>query len=180
MSEEEFDGAAAPDAAKARPKLGLRTKKVEEPVAVEEIAQIDVPIAEVAPILAKTADAEDDAPAVRTTLQELKLIKPAELVAMAEALEIDGAATLRTQDLLFAILKTKAENGAEIGGSGVLEVLPDGFGFLRSPESNYLPGPDDIYVSPSQTRRYGLRTGDTVEGPVKAPRDGERYFALHK
>lgn len=181
MSEEEFEGVKAPDADKPRPKLGLRSKPADVVVIVETVEA--APSAEITPVVKKAeevVDAEGSTPAVRTTLQELKLIKPAELVAMAEALEIDGAATLRTQDLLFAILKTKAENGAEIGGSGVLEVLPDGFGFLRSPESNYLPGPDDIYVSPMQTRRYGLRTGDTVEGPVKAPRDGERYFALQK
>jgi transcription termination factor Rho len=116
----------------------------------------------------------------RSTLQELKARTPTELTQLAEALEIEGAASLRTQDLLFAILKTQAERGSEIGGGGVLEVLPDGFGFLRSPESNYLSGPQDIYVSPQQIRRHGLRTGDTVEGPVKAPKDGERYFALHK
>jgi transcription termination factor Rho len=116
----------------------------------------------------------------RSTLQELKTRTPQELVILAESLEIDGPSNLRTQDLLFAILKAQAERGSEIGGGGVMEVLPDGFGFLRSPESNYLSGPDDIYVSPQQIRRYGLRTGDTVEGPVKAPRDGERYFALIK
>ncbi len=118
-----------------------------------------------------------DAPPRRSTLQELKTRTPTELVVLAESLEIDGASNLRTQDLLFAILKAQAERGSEIGGGGVLEVLLDGFGFLRSPESNYLSGPDDIYVSPQQIRRHGLRTGDTVEGPVKAPKDGERYFA---
>jgi transcription termination factor Rho len=119
-------------------------------------------------------------PARRTMLRDLKLLSPTELVALAEKLEVEGAATLRTQDLLFAVLKAEAEQGAEIIGTGVLEVLQDGFGFLRSPQANYLSGPDDIYVSPQTIRRYGLRNGDTVEGTVKAPRDGERYFAVHK
>ena len=114
------------------------------------------------------------------TLQELKRKPPAELLALAESLEIEGANTLRTQDMLFAILKQVAERGVEIGGSGVVEILSDGFGFLRSPQSNYLPGPDDIYVSPQQIRKFGLRTGDTVEGQIRAPKDGERYFALIK
>jgi transcription termination factor Rho len=114
------------------------------------------------------------------TLQELKRKPPTEILALAESLEIEGANTLRTQDMLFAILKQVAERGVEIGGSGVVEILPDGFGFLRSPQSNYLPGPDDIYVSPQQIRKFGLRTGDTVEGQIKAPKDGERYFALVK
>ena len=112
------------------------------------------------------------------TLQELKRKPPTEILALAESLEIEGANTLRTQDMLFAILKQVAERGVEIGGEGVVEILPDGFGFLRSPQSNYLPGPDDIYVSPQQIRKFGLRTGDTVEGLIKAPKDGERYFAL--
>ncbi|MBY0562683.1 MAG: transcription termination factor Rho [Hyphomonadaceae bacterium] len=114
------------------------------------------------------------------TLQELKRKPPAELLALAESLEVEGANTLRTQDMLFAILKQVAERGVEIGGAGVCEILPDGFGFLRSPQSNYLPGPDDIYVSPQQIRKFGLRTGDTVEGQIRAPKDGERYFALVK
>ncbi|MBE1236590.1 transcription termination factor Rho [Phaeovibrio sulfidiphilus] len=113
-------------------------------------------------------------------LQELKKKTPAELQAFAESLEIDNASTLRKQDMMFAILKQLAENDTAIFGEGVLEILQDGFGFLRAPESNYLPGPDDIYISPSQVRRYGLRTGDTVEGQIRAPRDGERYFALLK
>src|SRR5947209_15347048 len=113
-------------------------------------------------------------------LQELKRKTPAELLAFAEELEIENASSLRKQDMLFAILKQLAENDVPISGDGVLEVLSDGFGFLRSPESNYLPGPDDIYVSPSQVRRFGLRTGDTVEGQIRSPRDGERYFALLK
>ena len=113
-------------------------------------------------------------------LQELKAKKPAELLAYAEGLEIENASTLRRQDMMFAILKQLADNEVAIYGNGVLEVLQDGFGFLRSPEANYLPGPDDIYVSPSQVRRFSLRTGDTVEGEIRSPRDGERYFALLK
>jgi transcription termination factor Rho len=101
-------------------------------------------------------------------------------LAFAEELQIENASTLRKQDMMFAILKQLAENDVPIFGDGVLEILQDGFGFLRSPESNYLPGPDDIYVSPSQVRRFGLRTGDTVEGQIRAPKDGERYFALLK
>jgi len=114
------------------------------------------------------------------TLQELKRKPPAEILALAESLEIEGANSLRTQDMLFAILKASAERGVEIGGGGVVEILSDGFAFLRSPQSNYLPGPDDIYVSPQQIRKFGLRTGDTVEGQIRAPKDGERYFALTK
>ncbi|MES1157275.1 MAG: transcription termination factor Rho [Alphaproteobacteria bacterium] len=114
------------------------------------------------------------------TLQELKRKPPTEILALAESLEIEGANTLRTQDMLFAILKAMAERGVDIGGGGVCEILPDGFGFLRSPQSNYLPGPDDIYVSPTQIRKFGLRTGDTVDGQIRAPKDGERYFALVK
>ena len=113
-------------------------------------------------------------------LQELKQKSPADLLTYAEKLEIENASTLRKQDMMFAILKQLANNEVAIYGSGVLEVLSDGFGFLRAPESNYLPGPDDIYVSPSQVRRFSLRTGDTVEGEIRAPKDGERYFALLK
>jgi transcription termination factor Rho len=113
-------------------------------------------------------------------LQELKRKPPAELLAHAEELEIENASALRKQDLMFAILKKLAEKDVAIFGDGVVEILQDGFGFLRSPESNYLPGPDDIYVSPSQVRRFGLRTGDTVEGQIRAPKDSERYFALLK
>src|SRR5438067_2553583 len=113
-------------------------------------------------------------------LQELKRKTPAELLAFAEELQIENASSLRKQDMMFAILKQLAENDVPISGDGVLEVLSDGFGFLRSPEANYLPGPDDIYVSPNQVRRFGLRTGDTVEGQIRSPRDGERYFALLK
>ncbi len=113
-------------------------------------------------------------------LQDLKAKSPTDLLAFAEELEIENASTMRKQDMLFAILKELAERNVEITGGGVLETLQDGFGFLRSPESNYLAGPDDIYVSPSQIRRFGLRTGDTVEGPIRSPKDGERYFALLK
>ncbi|MFZ2467887.1 MAG: transcription termination factor Rho [Parvibaculum sedimenti] len=113
-------------------------------------------------------------------LQDLKAKGPTELLKIAEELEVENASTLRTQDMMFAILKQYAEQGIDIIGEGVVEVLPDGFGFLRSPEANYLPGPDDIYVSPSQIRRFSLRTGDTVEGEIRSPKDGERYFALLK
>jgi transcription termination factor Rho len=113
-------------------------------------------------------------------LQELKKKSPAELLAYAEELKIENASSLRRQDMMFAILKQLAENDTAIFGDGVLEILQDGFGFLRSPEANYLPGPDDIYVSPSQVRRFSLRTGDTVEGQIRSPKDGERYFALLK
>ncbi|RIV86551.1 transcription termination factor Rho [Aurantiacibacter zhengii] len=113
-------------------------------------------------------------------LKELKKKAPAELVSMAEELGVEGASTLRRQELMFAILKEVAEEGEEILGIGTIEVLQDGFGFLRSPEANYLAGPDDIYVSPNQVRKWGLRTGDTVEGEIRAPKDGERYFALTK
>jgi transcription termination factor Rho len=113
-------------------------------------------------------------------LQDLKKKTPAELLSFAEELQIENASTLRKQDMMFAILKQLADNDTPIYGDGVLEILQDGFGFLRSPEANYLPGPDDIYVSPSQVRRFGLRTGDTVEGQIRAPKDGERYFALLK
>ena len=111
-------------------------------------------------------------------LNDLKRRTPAELVAMAEELGVENASTLRKQDILFSILKALAENGTQIMGAGTIEVLSDGFGFLRSPESNYLAGPDDIYVSPNQVRKFGMRTGDTVEGEIRAPKDGERYFAL--
>ena len=111
-------------------------------------------------------------------LQELKKRSPAELILEAEKLAIENPSTLRKQDILFAILKKLAEKNEKITGGGVLEVLQDGFGFLRAIESNYLPGPDDIYVSPSQIRRFGLRTGDSVEGEIRAPKNSERYFAL--
>ena len=111
-------------------------------------------------------------------IQELKKNSPAQLIEQAEKLGIENASTLRKQEILFAILKKLAEKGEEITGMGVLQLLQDGFGFLRALESNYLPGADDIYVSPNQIRKFGLRTGDTVEGPVRAPKEGERYFAL--
>ncbi|HEY4115923.1 MAG TPA: transcription termination factor Rho [Rhizomicrobium sp.] len=113
-------------------------------------------------------------------LKDLKSKTSTDLLAFAEELEIENASSMRKQDMLFAILKELADRNVEITGEGVVETLQDGFGFLRSPESNYLPGPDDIYVSPSQIRRFGLRTGDTVEGPIRSPKDGERYFALLK
>lgn len=113
-------------------------------------------------------------------LQELKTRSPAELLAFAEELGIENCNTMRKQDMMFAILKQLADQSVPISGSGVLEVLQDGFGFLRAPEENYLPGPDDIYISPSQVRRFGLRTGDIVEGEIRAPKDNERYFALLK
>ena len=111
-------------------------------------------------------------------LKDLKQKTPAELVTMAEELGVEGASTLRKQDIMFSILKVRAESGAEIMGMGTIEVLNDGFGFLRSPEANYLAGPDDIYVAPQHVRRFGLRTGDTLEGEIRGPKDGERYFAL--
>ena len=129
-----------------------------------------------------TPDADEDGVTVpqRIALSELKDKTAAELVAFAEELEVENASNLRKQDLLFAILKTLADEEVEISAAGVLEVLQDGFGFLRAADANYLSGPDDIYVSPSQIKRFGLRTGDTVEGTVRGPREGERYFALLK
>jgi len=105
-------------------------------------------------------------------LSELKMKSPGDLVSFAESLNIENASSLRKQDMLFAILKNLAENDQPIHGEGTLEILPDGFGFLRSPDANYLPGPDDIYVSPSQVRRFALRTGDTVEGQIRSPPTG--------
>ena len=113
-------------------------------------------------------------------LQDLKNKSAPELIAFAEENGVENASVLRKQELLFAILKQLAAQDVEIIGEGVVEVLQDGFGFLRSPEANYLPGPDDIYISPSQLRRFSLKTGDTVEGPIRGPKDGERYFALLK
>ncbi|GHU14186.1 transcription termination factor Rho [Alphaproteobacteria bacterium] len=113
-------------------------------------------------------------------LKDIKTKMPAELLAFAESLEIENAATLKRQDMMFAILKKLAENDIEIIGEGVLEVLQDGFGFLRSPEANYMAGSDDIYVSPSQIRKYSLKTGDTLEGIIRSPKEGERYFAISK
>ncbi len=113
-------------------------------------------------------------------LQELNSKSPTDIVAFAEGLEVENASTMRKQELMFAILKNLAEQDIEIIGEGVVEVLQDGFGFLRSAGANYLPGPDDIYISPSQIRRFSLKTGDTVQGPIRSPKDGERYFALLK
>ncbi|MBB3316226.1 MULTISPECIES: transcription termination factor Rho [unclassified Rhizobium] len=113
-------------------------------------------------------------------LQELKSKSPTDLLAFAESLEVENASTMRKQELMFAILKVLASQDVEIIGEGVVEVLQDGFGFLRSANANYLPGPDDIYISPSQIRRFSLKTGDTVEGPIRGPKEGERYFALLK
>ncbi len=113
-------------------------------------------------------------------LAELKLKKIADLIKLGRTLKVESVNTLRKQELIFAILQAQADKDGKMRGSGVLEILPDGFGFLRAPAYNYLPGPDDIYVSPSQIRRLGLRTGDTIEGLVRAPKDGERYFALLK
>ena len=113
-------------------------------------------------------------------LAELKVKKISELTSMAKEYNIDGAASLRKQELIFSILQAETERNGLIYGGGVLEILPDGFGFLRAPESNYLPGPDDIYVSPSQIKRFNLRTGDTVTGHIRPPKDNERYYALLK
>src|SRR5437588_340771 len=113
-------------------------------------------------------------------LQDLKSKTPGELVSFAEELEVENASTMRKQELMFGILKQLSARETDIVGEGVVEVLSDGFGFLRSPEANYLPGPDDIYVSPSQIRRFGLRTGDTINGHIRSPKEGERYFALLK
>ena len=113
-------------------------------------------------------------------LQQLKQKTPGELITEAEKLGIENPSTLRKQEILFAILKKLAEKNEQITGEGVLEVLQDGFGFLRAIESNYLPGPDDIYVSPTQIKKFSLRTGDSVEGEIRAPKQGERYFAITK
>lgn len=116
----------------------------------------------------------------RVNLRDLKANSPKDLLSMAEELEIDNASTMRKGEMMFSILKERAEDGWEISGDGVLEVMQDGFGFLRSPEANYLPGPDDIYVSPDMIRTYSLRTGDTIEGVIQAPGDNERYFGMIK
>src|SRR6185369_8262076 len=113
-------------------------------------------------------------------LQDLKTKSPTELLSFAEEVSVENASAMRKQELMFAILKQLAARDVDITGTGVVEVLQDGFGFLRSPDSNYLPGPDDIYISPSQIRRFSLKTGDTVEGPIRSPKEGERYFALLK
>ncbi|RZW19187.1 MAG: transcription termination factor Rho, partial [Desulfobulbaceae bacterium] len=113
-------------------------------------------------------------------LAELKLKKIDELVKLARGLKVEGYSSMRKQELIFAILQAQADEEGKLRGSGVLEILPDGFGFLRAPDYNYLPGPDDIYVSPSQIRRLNLRTGDVIDGLVRAPKESERYFALLK
>ena len=113
-------------------------------------------------------------------LKELKQKKINELMDVAKERKIEGASTMRKQDLIFALLQSEIESNGMIYGEGVLEILPDGFGFLRAPDYNYLPGPDDIYVSPSQIRRFNLKTGDTVSGQIRPPKDSERYFALLK
>ena len=112
------------------------------------------------------------------SLQDLKTLKPAELIKFAEEVGLENAGSMRKQDIFVRVMKDLAEDNIQINGGGVLEVLQDGFGFLRAPEANYLPGPDDIYVSPNQVRKLGLRTGDTVSGEIRSPRDNERYFAL--
>jgi transcription termination factor Rho len=127
--------------------------------------------------MSDTLAPEADTPS-QVYLRDLKAMSPTELLAYAESLEVENASSLRTQDILFAVLRELADRDITIIGRGVLEVLTDGFGFLRSPESNYLPGPDDIYVNPKLLKQAGLKTGDTVEGPIKEPGDGERYFAL--
>src|SRR6187431_2327285 len=113
-------------------------------------------------------------------LQDLKVKTPTELLSFAEEVGVENASAMRKQELMFAILKQLASKDTDIIGTGVVEILQDGFGFLRSPDANYLPGPDDIYVSPSQIRRFSLRTGDTIEGQIRSPKEGERYFALLK
>src|SRR5882757_9866574 len=123
---------------------------------------------------------QDDPRMREMKLQDLKSKSPTELLAFAEEHSVENASTMRKQEQMFAILKQLAAKEIDIIGEGVVEVLSDGFGFLRAPEANYLPGPDDIYVSPSQIRRFGLRTGDTVEGEIRSPKEGERYFALLK
>ena len=113
-------------------------------------------------------------------LKELKQKSPVELLSYAESLEVENASTMNTQELMYAILKRISETETTLYGDGVLEILPDGFGFLRAPESNYLAGPDDIYVAPNQIKRFGLKTGDTVEGEIHPPKSGEKYFAISK
>ena len=113
-------------------------------------------------------------------LQDLKTKEPEDLLKQADLLNIENPSSLRKQDLMFSILKKIAQDGETITGIGVIEIMQDGFGFLRSPESNYLPGPDDIYISPSQIKKFSLRTGDSIEGEIRAPKQGERYFALIK
>ena len=137
-------------------------------------------------VISEDIEAQIEDPAPHQGPKEIKLADlkdktPVELLSFAEEYEVENASTLRKQELMFAILKQLAIQETDIIGEGVVEVLSDGFGFLRSPDANYLPGPDDIYVSPSQIRRFGLRTGDTVEGhDPQVPKEGERYFALRQ
>jgi transcription termination factor Rho len=141
---------------------------------IETADQADAPMAQgTSPVAALEGVRE-------VKLFDLKAKTPTDLIAFAEEVEVENASTMRKQELMFAILKQLAAKEVEIIGAGTVEVLQDGFGFLRSSDSNYLPGPDDIYISPTQIRRFGLRTGDTVEGPIRGPKDGERYFALLK
>ncbi|HHB12585.1 MAG TPA: transcription termination factor Rho [Chromatiales bacterium] len=128
----------------------------------------------------RSGNARKQAPSTPMNLSELKKMPASELVKLAESMGLEGMARLRKQDIIFAILKAKAKAGEDIFGGGVLEILQDGFGFLRSADASYLAGPDDIYVSPSQIRRFGLRTGDTITGKIRPPKDGERYFAMLK
>jgi len=114
------------------------------------------------------------------SLDDLKLLKPANLIKFAEKVGVENAASMRKQDIFFQVLRDLADDEMQINGTGVLEVLQDGFGFLRAPEANYLPGPDDIYVSPQQIRSLGLRTGDTISGQIRSPQENERYFAMSK
>lgn len=167
-----------------RKTLKIQPKKAEEKPEVVEEAAVEAP-AEVEGKPKKEAKKEEkpaqDGDREVVSMKDLKLLKPHMLLEMGEDLEVENAGSLLKQDLIFSILKKKAEeDDVDISSLGVLEVLQDGFGFLRSPEANYLAGPDDIYVSPSQIRRFNLRTGDTVEGHIRAPKDGERYFALLK
>jgi transcription termination factor Rho len=153
-----------------------KPERAEQPVAVEES---DLDVFQDAPPAPVAAPERDDDVGYMN-LSELKRRSPAQLLEYAEELGIENASTLRKPDLVFATLKRLAESGVPIYGEGVLEILQDGFGFLRTPDVNYMAGPDDIYVSPSQIRRFGLRTGDIVDGEVRAPKEGERYFALLK
>jgi transcription termination factor Rho len=163
--------------------------ETQEEAPATDVATAETPAEGAADTTPEAPDSESDEPSELAntiaamglkamSLQELKDKSPADLLTLAETLEIENANSMRKQDMMFAILKTLAEEEVEISGSGTLEVVQDGFGFLRSPEANYLPGPDDIYVSPSQIRKFGLRTGDSVDGSIRAPREGERYFAL--
>jgi transcription termination factor Rho len=140
----------------------------------------ETPMSEIAPITTTSTTELPDTKLKEMKLQDLKAKSPVEMQSFAELHGVDNASTLRKQELMFAVLKQLAIKEVEITGIGVVEVMLDGFGFLRSPDANYLPGPDDIYVSPTQIRRFGLRTGDTVEGQIRSPKEGERYFALLK